>query len=69
MSFIPKPRKSFAPRRFYWKSIPLPSCAGAADRQVTIINFGHYVNDRPYAANSFLSVAIGRVFASRAGRP
>ena len=26
--------------------------------------FEQYVNDRPYAANSFLSVAIGRVFAS-----
>ena len=27
----------------------------------------HYVNDRPYAANSFLSVAIGRVFATAMG--
>src|SRR5580698_1709670 len=26
-----------------------------------------YVNDRPYAANSFLSVAIGRMFASALG--
>lgn len=26
-----------------------------------------YVNDRPYAANSFLSVAIGRIFASALG--
>jgi 3' terminal RNA ribose 2'-O-methyltransferase Hen1 len=26
-----------------------------------------YVNDRPYAANSFLSVALGRVFASAMG--
>src|ERR1700744_3782318 len=26
-----------------------------------------YVNDRPYGANSFLSVAIGRVFASALG--
>src|SRR5690348_16020906 len=25
---------------------------------------GHYVNDRPYAASSFLSVAIARVFGS-----
>ena len=29
--------------------------------------FEQYVNDRPYAANSFLSVAIGRVFASALG--
>jgi 3' terminal RNA ribose 2'-O-methyltransferase Hen1 len=29
--------------------------------------FQQYVNDRPYAANSFLSVAIGRVFASALG--
>src|SRR6267154_6110859 len=26
-----------------------------------------YVNDRPYAANSFLSVAIGRLFTSALG--
>src|ERR1700684_439949 len=26
-----------------------------------------YVNDRPYGANSFLSVAIGRLFASALG--
>ena len=29
--------------------------------------FEQYVNDRPYAANSFMSVAIGRVFASALG--
>jgi 3' terminal RNA ribose 2'-O-methyltransferase Hen1 len=29
--------------------------------------FEQYVNDRPYAANSFLSVALGRVFASALG--
>lgn len=29
--------------------------------------FEQYVNDRPYAANSFLSVAIGRIFASALG--
>jgi 3' terminal RNA ribose 2'-O-methyltransferase Hen1 len=29
--------------------------------------FEQYVNDRPYAANSFLSVAIGRMFASALG--
>jgi 3' terminal RNA ribose 2'-O-methyltransferase Hen1 len=29
--------------------------------------FEQYVNDRPYAANSFLSVAMGRVFASALG--
>jgi 3' terminal RNA ribose 2'-O-methyltransferase Hen1 len=27
----------------------------------------HYVNDRPYVANSFLSVAIGRLFSSALG--
>ena len=28
---------------------------------------GHYVNDRPYAASSFLSVAIARSFATAMG--
>ena len=30
---------------------------------------GDYVNDRPYVASSFLSVAISQVLGHRAGRP
>ena len=33
-------------------------------RRGDAMSLGHYVNDRPYAASSFLSVALGRVFGT-----
>ena len=64
MCFIPKPHRSDAPLRCSWKLILSglvrnrrgPSGEGGALEQ--------YVNDRPYAASSFLSVAIADVFGS-----
>ncbi len=64
MSSTLKPRPSGVPPHCYWKSTPSvlfcdrrgPSGEGYALEQ--------YVNDRPHAASSFLSVAIARTFGT-----
>jgi hypothetical protein len=48
--------------------IPLLLCVRGAGRVVRGGTMGHYVNDRPYAASSFLSVAIAEVFGTALAR-
>ena len=42
---------------------------GLIRRGVRFARLDQYVNDRPYVASSFLSVAIARVFGSALARP
>jgi 3' terminal RNA ribose 2'-O-methyltransferase Hen1 len=43
---------------------PVALIRGNHDSARTAVTLGHYVNDRPYAASSFLASAIGKVFGT-----
>ena len=60
---------SGAPRRCSSRSTRSASCATARARRATSFSLAQYVNDRPYAASSFLSVAINKVFGTAHDRP
>jgi 3' terminal RNA ribose 2'-O-methyltransferase Hen1 len=46
---------------------PINLVRGRPGKQVSAFALGQYVNDRPYAAGSFLSVAIAQVYGSALG--
>ncbi len=63
MSSIPKLRRNGVRSLSCWKLIRSPWFVAAEVPQEGG-QLEQYVNDRPYAANSFLSVALGRLFST-----
>ena len=64
MSFIRKRRRSVARSPCWWRLTRSDWCAIAGARPAKGERLEQYVNDRPYVASSFLSVAIAEVFGS-----
>ena len=64
MYFIPRQRNPVVPRRCCWTSTRWGWFATAGVRRGEAFALEQYVNDRPYVASSFMSVAIAQVFGT-----